>query len=148
MPLLPYLTLPHLTLLFLTSPYLTVPFRTSPYLTSPRLTLPYLTLPHLTLPHLTVPFRTLPYLILPHVTLRYLTLPCVASRFSCVTFFCFPQSFLMEFVDAQRVANNSPPCTFTPEAPLELRSMPMQRGQRPVGFLSFGERHERKLENC
>lgn len=47
------------------------------------------------------------------------------------------KSFLMEFVDAQRVANNSPPCTFTPEAPLELRSMPMPRGQRPVGFLSF-----------
>ena len=45
----------------------------------------------------------------------------------------------MEFVDAQRVANNSPPCTFTPDAPLELKSMPMPPGQRPVGFLSFGE---------
>eukprot|EP00903_Cladosiphon_okamuranus_P010671 g10088.t1 len=47
------------------------------------------------------------------------------------------KSFLMEFVDAQRVANNSPPCTFTPDAPLELKSMPMPPGQRPVGFLSF-----------
>lgn len=45
----------------------------------------------------------------------------------------------MEFVDAQRVANNSPPCTFTPDAPLELKSMPMPPGLRPVGFLSFGE---------
>ncbi|CAN0100923.1 unnamed protein product [Pylaiella littoralis] len=47
------------------------------------------------------------------------------------------KSFLMEFVDAQRVANNSPPCTFTPDAPLELKSMPMPPGLRPVGFLSF-----------
>ncbi|CAM9983853.1 unnamed protein product, partial [Hapterophycus canaliculatus] len=47
------------------------------------------------------------------------------------------KSFLMEFVDAQRVANNSPPCTFTPDAPLELKSMPLPPGQRPVGFLSF-----------
>lgn len=48
------------------------------------------------------------------------------------------QSFLMEFVDAQRVANNSPPCTFTPDPPLEVRSMPTPAGQRPVGYLSFG----------
>lgn len=54
--------------------------------------------------------------------------------------FCyFMQTFLMEFVDAQRVANNSPPCTFTPDPPLELRSMPMPPGSRPVGFLSFGK---------
>lgn len=48
----------------------------------------------------------------------------------------------MEFVDAQRVANNSPPCTFTPDPPLEVRSMPTPNGQRPVGYLSFGEQHE------
>ncbi|CAM9155071.1 unnamed protein product [Ectocarpus sp. 6 AP-2014] len=47
------------------------------------------------------------------------------------------KSFLMEFVDAQRVANNSPPCTFTPDAPLELKSMPMPPSHTPVGFLSF-----------
>ncbi|CAM9677470.1 unnamed protein product [Ascophyllum nodosum] len=47
------------------------------------------------------------------------------------------KSFLMEFADAQRMVNNSPPCAFTPDAPLELRSMPMPPGRGPVGFLSF-----------
>lgn len=49
------------------------------------------------------------------------------------------QTFLMEFVDAQRVANNSPPCTFTPDPPLELRSIPGPAGLRPIGYLSLGE---------
>lgn len=45
----------------------------------------------------------------------------------------------MEFVDAQRVANNSPPCTFTPDPPLEVRSMPGASGSKPVGYLSLGK---------
>lgn len=52
---------------------------------------------------------------------------------------CIFQTFLMEFGDARRVANNSPPCTFTPDPPLELRSMPTPRGPKPVGYLSLGE---------
>ncbi|CAM9907475.1 unnamed protein product [Choristocarpus tenellus] len=47
------------------------------------------------------------------------------------------KAFLAEFVDAQRVANNSPPCAFTPEAPLELKSTSSRPGERAVGYLSF-----------
>ncbi|CAN0422444.1 unnamed protein product, partial [Discosporangium mesarthrocarpum] len=70
---------------------------------------------------------------------------CQGDRVTVIYAIDFPEEdersiakvYLMEFVDAQRVANNSPPCTFTPDPPLELRAAPARPGDKAVGYLSF-----------
>mmetsp|Transcript_1875 Transcript_1875/g.8345 ORF Transcript_1875/g.8345 Transcript_1875/m.8345 type:complete len:312 (-) Transcript_1875:98-1033(-) len=45
--------------------------------------------------------------------------------------------FLQEFADAPRRVNNSPPCSFGPDAPGELASLNLPAGEDIAGYVSF-----------
>lgn len=49
-------------------------------------------------------------------------------------------SFLQEFVEARRTAglNNTPPCSWSPTPPLELKGVPADALSANAGFVSFG----------